>query len=168
MDAVFGGEGISEGLRDYLLTAFKRVTGSYGASDLEINMAAETPFTIGLRRLIMEDEAVREALTHPEYGTTPMVFQYNPLAYMFETNEQGEFVLNTRGRDGAVIGEHRVTIVANQPFASAVENQAEATSPEEGKPVVSRIPKKFSDLKNSPLTATVDQTAENRFEFHLE
>ena len=31
VDAGYGGEGISESLRSYLLTKFKRVVGSYGA-----------------------------------------------------------------------------------------------------------------------------------------
>lgn len=93
VDAVFGGEGISEPLRTYLQKSFRRVVGSYGASDLEINMAAESPFTIALRKLIIEDKEVREALTHHEYGVTPMIFQYNPLAYMLETNKKGELVV---------------------------------------------------------------------------
>lgn len=92
-DAIFGGEGISESMRDYLLKTFEQVIGSYGASDLEINVAAENNFAIALRRLIMEDEAVKSALTHPEYGVTPMVFQYNPLAYYMETNGKGELLV---------------------------------------------------------------------------
>jgi phenylacetate-CoA ligase len=38
--AGFGGEGISENMRTYLLRRYRRVVGSYGASDLEINLAA--------------------------------------------------------------------------------------------------------------------------------
>ncbi len=91
-DAVFGGEGISESLRGYLLKSFNSVLGSYGASDLEINMAAESPFTIALRQLIVQDPEVRSALTVEEYGVTPMLFQFNPLAYLFETNQKGELV----------------------------------------------------------------------------
>ncbi|MDQ3432740.1 MAG: CoF synthetase, partial [Actinomycetota bacterium] len=49
VSAVFGGEAMSESMRRYLLTSFNEVLGSYGASDLEINMAAESPFTIRLR-----------------------------------------------------------------------------------------------------------------------
>lgn len=92
-DAVFGGEGISESLRTYLLKSFNSVLGSYGASDLEINMAAESPFTIALRQLIESDPAVRSALTVEQYGVTPMLFQFNPLAYLFETNSKGELVI---------------------------------------------------------------------------
>lgn len=92
-DAIFGGEGISESMRDYLLQTFGQVIGSYGASDLEINVAAENSFTIAIRRMILADQEVREALTKSEYGVTPMVFQYNPLAYYIETNEKGELLV---------------------------------------------------------------------------
>lgn len=93
VDAGYGGEGISESLRSYLGRRFKRVVGSYGASDLEVNMAIETDFTIGLRRAIMEDQTLRETLIRTDYGVTPMIFQYNPLAYYIETNADGELVV---------------------------------------------------------------------------
>src|ERR671931_2413549 len=55
--ALFGGEGMSEGMREYLLgKGFKRAYGSYGASDLEINIGVESDFTIALRRLLARDE----------------------------------------------------------------------------------------------------------------
>ncbi len=92
VDAGYGGEGISESLRNYLGRRYNRVIGSYGASDLEVNMAIETDLTIGLRRAIMEDKDVREALIRTDYGVTPMIFQFNPLANYIETNDQGELV----------------------------------------------------------------------------
>jgi phenylacetate-CoA ligase len=93
VDAGYGGEGISESLRSYLLTKFKRVVGSYGASDLEVNMAVETDLTIRLRRELINDASLREALIRTDYGVTPMIFQYNPLAYLMETNDNGELVV---------------------------------------------------------------------------
>ena len=92
-DAIFGGEGISESMRDYLLKTYTQVIGSYGASDLEINVAAENNFTIALRKMILEDTQVRDALTYTDFGVTPMVFQYNPLAYYIETNDKGEVLV---------------------------------------------------------------------------
>jgi phenylacetate-CoA ligase len=92
VDAGYGGEGISESLRSYLLTKFKLVVGSYGASDLEVNMAIETELSIALRRAVLIDERLRDALIRTDYGVTPMIFQYNPLAYLLETNEKGEIV----------------------------------------------------------------------------
>ena len=96
--AVFGGEGISEDMREYLLRSFTQVMGSYGASDLEINMATETPFTVGLRRELRENEALRERLTETGHGLLPMVFQYNPLAYHLETNAAGELIVTLNRR----------------------------------------------------------------------
>ncbi|MEO7241260.1 MAG: hypothetical protein ABIW16_07665 [Sphingomicrobium sp.] len=93
VDAGYGGEGISESLRSYLGKRFKRVVGSYGASDLEVNMAIETDLAIALRQAVMTDDALREALIRTEYGVTPMIFQYNPMAYYVETNATGELVV---------------------------------------------------------------------------
>ncbi len=90
--AFYGGEGMSESMREYLLQSYQEVRGSYGASDLEINMAAENEFTIAVRRLILKYPVLRERLTRVEYGVTPMIFQYNPLSYYVETNDKGELV----------------------------------------------------------------------------
>lgn len=85
-----GGEGIAEPLRDRFLGSFKSVFSSYGASDLEINMAAETPLSIAVRRLCVADPALSEEL----FGRIepPMLFQYNPLDYLVETNAEEELV----------------------------------------------------------------------------
>ena len=89
--AAFGGEGISEAMRDYLGRAFRKVYGSYGASDLEINIAAENDFTIALRRELARNEPLRATLTWDD--ALPMVFQYSPLDYLVETNADGELVV---------------------------------------------------------------------------
>jgi phenylacetate-CoA ligase len=92
--ALFGGEGMSEGMRDYLLgKGFKRAYGSYGASDLEINIGVESDFTIELRRLLRRDEELAARLLRREHGVVPMVFQYNPIDYCIESNEAGELVV---------------------------------------------------------------------------
>jgi phenylacetate-CoA ligase len=90
--AFYGGEGMSESMRDYLLKNYKEVMGSYGASDLEINMAAENNFTIHLRRLILKHPELRDRLIYTDWGVTPMIFQYNPLSYYVETNDKGELI----------------------------------------------------------------------------
>lgn len=89
----YGGEGMSESQRDYLLKSFNSVFGSYGASDLEINIAAENEFVIRLRKLILANEALREDLVWTDLGITPMIFQYNPMAYYIETNEESELLV---------------------------------------------------------------------------
>jgi len=91
--AGYGGEGLSENMRRYLLKSFKRVTGSYGASDLEINIAVETDFTIALRNSIENNEELRNELIRTEYGVLPMVFQYNPYDYVIESNDNGELLV---------------------------------------------------------------------------
>lgn len=91
--AVFGGEGMSEGMRTYLLRSFRRVYGSYGASDLEINLAAESELSIAIRRLLGERPDLRRRLTRVESTDLPMVFQYNPIDYYIETNDAGELVV---------------------------------------------------------------------------
>lgn len=74
----------------YATTAF----GSYGASDLEINIAIETEFTVALRRALASDPELSARLTRQnEYGVLPMVFQFNPYDYLIETNAEGELVV---------------------------------------------------------------------------
>ena len=90
MDLIVGGEGISEGLRDYLLKYFRTVRSSYGASDLEINIGAETDFAIALRRVLAKNSDACTGI----FGTAepPMIFQYDPLDYVIETNENKELI----------------------------------------------------------------------------
>ena len=93
ISAIYGGEGISEPMRKSLLKVFKEVVGSYGASDLEINIAHETDFTIALRQALIDDDNLRQALLKQNRGIIPMIFQYNPYDYLFETNDKGELLV---------------------------------------------------------------------------
>lgn len=86
-----GGEGMSEGLRDYLLRRFTKVYSGYGATDLEIGMAGETPISVAIRRLARDRDDVKGALFGPD-SRLPMLFQYNPLMHHAEVNEHGEVV----------------------------------------------------------------------------
>ncbi len=99
--AVYGGEGMSEALRDYLGRVFTKVYGSYGASDLEINLAAENDFTIALRRLLAGRPDLLERVGRPDHGVLPMIFQYNPIDYYVETNADGELVVTLCRRRNA-------------------------------------------------------------------
>lgn len=100
--AVFGGEGMSESMRTYLLRSFRRVYGSYGASDLEINLAGENDFTIALRRALAERTELRDRLVGVESSDLPMIFQYNPIDYYIETNDEGELLVTlARTRNAA-------------------------------------------------------------------
>ncbi len=48
--ALLGGEGNSEGLRDYLSQAFDPIYSGYGATDVEIGVAGETPLSLAIRQ----------------------------------------------------------------------------------------------------------------------
>ena len=97
---LLGGEGNSEALRDYLRRRFASVYSGYGVTDVEIGLAAETPSSIGLRRLALERTDVAEAL-FGEAGRSPMVFQYNPFFHHIETNASRE-LLFTVARHGTM------------------------------------------------------------------
>jgi phenylacetate-CoA ligase len=84
---------MSESMRKYLLAkGIGRVYGSYGASDLELNIAAETDLTIRLRQLIEGRPTLAARLTK-HAGATPMIFQFNPADFFFETNQSGELLV---------------------------------------------------------------------------
>lgn len=89
---IFGGESMSEGMRDYLFKkGVKKVYSSFGASDLELNIASENDFTISLRRVIRENAALKSEIL--KYGgALPMVFQFNPSDFWIECNELGELI----------------------------------------------------------------------------
>ncbi|MDQ6747250.1 MAG: phenylacetate--CoA ligase family protein, partial [Candidatus Dormibacteraeota bacterium] len=91
MYGIVGGEGMSEQLRDRLLLSFISVFSAYGASDLDIGVAAETPVSIFVRRHAAENSELRRQLFGDD-PRLPMLFQYNPLDYMVE-NIEGELVI---------------------------------------------------------------------------
>jgi phenylacetate-CoA ligase len=99
LDLIVGGEGISEPLRAYLRKHFRSVVSSYGASDLEINLAVETDWTIALRARCAGDRELCRALFGRD--VPPMIFQYNPLDYRIETSPEGELVYTILRAEGA-------------------------------------------------------------------
>ena len=79
-----GGEGMTEAARARLERSFVRVWSAYGASDLDIGVAAETPVSVWLRQQAAASPDLARAL----FGRTdrlPMVFQYDPCDYYVET-----------------------------------------------------------------------------------
>ena len=91
LSALVGGEGMAEELRDRLLERFEVVYSGYGATDLEIGMAAESPVSVALRRMARARPEVRRDLFGGD-PRLPMVFQYNPLIHYLETNQRGELL----------------------------------------------------------------------------
>lgn len=98
-DLIIGGEGFSEGLRSHLRKYARSVLSSFGASDLEINIAVETQLTIALRRLCLENGELSKQLFGRD--TPPMIFQYNALDYTIETNDQNELLFTLGRQSGA-------------------------------------------------------------------
>jgi phenylacetate-CoA ligase len=92
MYGIVGGEGMSEQLRDRLERAFIAVYSAYGASDLDIGVAAEFPLSVALRRAAAERPELRRALFGDD-PRLPMVFQYNPYDYYVETNADRELLV---------------------------------------------------------------------------
>jgi phenylacetate-CoA ligase len=80
---------MAEELRDRLLERFEVVYSGYGATDLEIGMAGESPVSVALRRLARARPDIRAALFGGD-PRLPMVFQYNPLVHFLEVNALGE------------------------------------------------------------------------------
>lgn len=90
---VFGGESMSEGMRDYLLKkGIKKVYSNLGISDLELSMSLENDFTISLRKLIKSNEVLRsKILKHG--GDIPMVFQFSPTDFWIESSSKGDLIV---------------------------------------------------------------------------
>lgn len=93
--AVVGGEGMSEPLRAALNRCFRKTISSFGASDLEINLAVETDFSIALRQALLASPALARDL-YGDREAVPMIFQYDPLNYFIESDAERNllFTLN--------------------------------------------------------------------------
>jgi len=83
--AIVGGEGMSEPLRAALNRHFRKTISSFGASDLEINLATESDFTVALRQALAESPALSRDLCGEHEGL-PMAFQYDPLNAFIESD----------------------------------------------------------------------------------
>ena len=93
LHALLGGEGMSEGLRDYLMGPgrFLSAYSGFGATDIEIGLAGETPICVAIRRCAAANPELRRALFGDD-PRLPMVFQYNPLQHHVTVNEHGELI----------------------------------------------------------------------------
>jgi len=93
LNALVGGEPLTEALRSYLERRFDKVRSGYGASDVQIGIAGETTFAVWLRRRLLIDSQLRYALIGDGEDRIPMVFQYNPLDNYIEVNDEGELLI---------------------------------------------------------------------------
>jgi hypothetical protein len=82
------------------------------------------------------------------------------------TDPQGKFAVSTfRTKDGAVPGDHKVTITeppSNEPRPMPGSPEAKAAKAAK---VASRFPAKYSSLKDTPLKTTVKEG--NKYDFEL-
>jgi phenylacetate-CoA ligase len=100
---------MGESMRRYLGDrGVAEVYGSYGASDLELNIGAETVLTIALRRLLEREPRLASRLLQHR-GATPMIFQYHPADFFVESTGDGE-ILVTVCRPGYVAPKVRYNI----------------------------------------------------------
>lgn len=86
------------------------------------------------------------------------------------TDEQGEFRLNTNGKPVAFIGTHRVAIVAMKDSRVISDSELSNMTPKQLYQIrKSLIPWKYMDSKTSGLTATVtSDQSKNHFKLELE
>lgn len=108
IDIMTGGEGFPESWRRLMeseLRAGAKIVSGYGASDLEIGIASETPYSIGLSRLLSRDEDLRRAflgtLREPVF-----LGQYNPSGHYVRE------VLNAAGQvelEVTVLNPHSIS-----------------------------------------------------------
>ncbi len=95
IDVLTGGEGFVIGWRErmkQLLGENATIISAYGASDIDIGIAFETPLSILIRELCFKNKEVKKIISDNELY--PMVFQYNPLAhYITNEKENNEFTI---------------------------------------------------------------------------
>lgn len=102
INVLTGGEGFSEGWRNYMR---EKITGSYGevysaygASDIDIGVSFETDFTIKIKQLADQNIEFRKAIFRSEQ--MPAYFgQYNPMLYHIENTSDGELLFTTLNSD---------------------------------------------------------------------
>lgn len=85
------------------------------------------------------------------------------------TDEKGRFHLGTfRPGDGALVGNHRVAVIARHPPKEPPPGSPASLMPDDyvvhGDP---RIPRRYFSAATSGLTAVVDPDGANDFEFRL-
>jgi phenylacetate-coenzyme A ligase PaaK-like adenylate-forming protein len=84
--SIVGGQAISEAMRDILIKdGFNDIYSSYGASDLDVNLASETDDEIVIRKAIEQNPGLARELYGVNKGL-PMVFHYDPMNIHVECN----------------------------------------------------------------------------------
>jgi phenylacetate-CoA ligase len=93
IDVLTGGESTSVAWKRYIKKQLGndkvKIISSYGASDIDIGVGFETPFSEFIREFCLDHPELNQKL----FGTSqnPIVFQYNPLMHYIENTEKGDF-----------------------------------------------------------------------------
>ncbi len=69
------------------------IISSYGASDLDIGIGFETPFSEFIRVLTKKDPKLNKELFKTDFN--PMLFQFNPLMHYIENTNKKDFTVTT-------------------------------------------------------------------------
>ena len=85
---------------------------------------------------------------------------------MGATEQDGTFRLATNGRDGALLGQHRVVISKSETIGVQAEEGDLSGYMGAGWKLVHHLPPRYADQTSSGLTATVERKI-NEFTFHL-
>jgi len=91
VDILTGGEGFVEGWRDYLrsrLGAACRIYSIYGAIDLDVGIATETPLSVSLKRILTDDSVFRQEFLGSE-RIPCYVGQYSPANFLIRNSGDG-------------------------------------------------------------------------------
>ena len=93
----------------------------------------------------------------------------SPRAAVGTTNDAGEFKLTTMTEgDGAVVGQHQVSVTSFTPEAIAKLSNAQQEALGRGQKVEgSALPTKYASFETSGLAATVEAGGTNHFTFDL-
>ena len=96
---IIGGQGNSEAMRDRLIEdGFNGVYSSYGASDLDINLGAESDDEIFVRKTIEKNPGLARELYGANKGL-PMVFHYDPMNTHVECDNTDELIFTCTRED---------------------------------------------------------------------
>ena len=84
------------------------------------------------------------------------------------TDAQGRFQLSTSSdNDGAVIGNHLVTISKREQYDAPEQDPDRPPIPDTRPPPKSLIPEKYGQVRESPFKSEVTADGENDFKFEL-
>ena len=93
IDIITGGESTSLEWKKYIRKKLQNpnsiIISSYGASDIDIGVGFETPFSEFIRKLALNNTKLNKDLFHTSENA--IIFQYNPLTHYIENTKENDF-----------------------------------------------------------------------------